>query len=92
MICLDATVPIPVLDPLRNVNEALLVLLRGFKTEDWRKPTVHPDRSVKDLTAHLLQGSLPRRDHGLKAGYPTGRKTTSTGSPTMTVPGSTTRM
>jgi uncharacterized protein (TIGR03083 family) len=57
---LDATVRIPVLEPLRRVNEALLDLVRGFTAEDWPRPTVHPDRNVKDLTAHLLQGSLNR--------------------------------
>ena len=60
MLHLDASVPIAVLEPLRRVNDALLALLRSFTAEDWRKPTVHPDRNVKDLTAHLLQGSLNR--------------------------------
>ena len=59
-IHLDATVRIPVLDPFRRVNGALLDLLRSFTDEDWHRPTVHPDRSVKDLVAHLLQGSLNR--------------------------------
>ena len=55
-----AAVRIAVLEPLRRVSEALLDLLRGFSAEDWQRPTVHRDRSVKDLTAHLLQGSLGR--------------------------------
>jgi uncharacterized protein (TIGR03083 family) len=59
-IQLDATVRIPVLDPLRRVNASLLELLRTFTCEDWEKPTVHPDRNVKDLTAHLLQTTLNR--------------------------------
>jgi len=57
---LDATVPIAVLEPLRAVNQSLLELLRGFSSDDWQKPTVHPTRDVKDLTAHLLHGSLRR--------------------------------
>ena len=57
---LDATAPVPVLEPLRAVNRALLELLDGFSAEDWSRPTAHADRSVKDLTAHLLQGSLFR--------------------------------
>lgn len=57
---LDASVRIPVLDPLRAVNEALLELLQSFTPQDWRRPTVHLDRDVKDLTAHLLQSSLSR--------------------------------
>src|SRR6266404_459693 len=59
-IHLDAAVRIPVLEPLRTVNDALLDLLRSFTAEDWQRPTVYPDRNVKDLTAHLLQGSLNR--------------------------------
>jgi uncharacterized protein (TIGR03083 family) len=59
-IRLDSTVPISVLEPLRIVNSALLDLLNDFTIEDWRKPTVHKDRDVKDLTAHLLHGSLRR--------------------------------
>ena len=57
---LDSNVRIPVLEPMRRVNAALLELLRGFDEEDWRRPTIHRDRTVKDLTAHLLQSSLGR--------------------------------
>ena len=57
---LDATAPIPVFEPFRAVNRALLELLASLATEDWEKPTVHRDRNVKDLTAHLLQSSLFR--------------------------------
>jgi len=57
---LDATAPIPVLEPLAAVNARLLELLDGFSTEDWSRPTVHGDRNVQELTAHLLQGSLFR--------------------------------
>jgi hypothetical protein len=57
---LDDSAPIPVLEPLRAVCGALLELLDGFAESDWQRPTVHRDRSVKDLTAHLLQGSLFR--------------------------------
>jgi uncharacterized protein (TIGR03083 family) len=65
---LDATVRIPVLEPLRHVNAALLTLLDGLAPEDWSRPTVHRDRDVKDLTAHLLHGSL-RRVSSLRDGY-----------------------
>lgn len=65
---LDATAPVPVLEPLRAVSSALLELLDGFSGEDWSRPTVHADRSVKDLTAHLLQGSLFRVS-SLRDGY-----------------------
>jgi uncharacterized protein (TIGR03083 family) len=65
---LDSTAPVPVLEPLRTVNAALLELLGGFSDEDWTRPTVHADRNVKDLTAHLLQGSLFRVS-ALRDGY-----------------------
>jgi Mycothiol maleylpyruvate isomerase N-terminal domain len=57
---LDPTVCIAVMDPLRIVNLRLLDLLASFSAEDWCKPTVHTDRDVKDLVAHLLHGSLRR--------------------------------
>lgn len=64
---LDADARISVLDPLRAVDAALLDLLRGFTEDDWRKPTVHRNRDVKDLTAHMLHGCLRSitgdRDH-----------------------------
>jgi hypothetical protein len=67
-IHLDAAVRIPVFEPLRRVNDALLNLLHSFTAEEWHRPTVHPDRNVKDLTAHLLQGSLGRVS-ALRDGY-----------------------
>lgn len=65
---LDASAPIAVLEPLRAVNQRLLELLDGFGEADWGRPTAFPDRSVKDLTAHLLQGSLSRVS-ALRDGY-----------------------
>ena len=65
---LDASAPIAVFEPFREVNRALLELLAGFSDEDWLRPTVHRDRNVKDLTAHLLQGSLWRVS-SLRDGY-----------------------
>lgn len=44
----------------REVNALLLELLEGFSEEDWRRPTVHATRDVKDLAAHLLHGNLRR--------------------------------
>ncbi|HEY2809664.1 MAG TPA: maleylpyruvate isomerase family mycothiol-dependent enzyme [Steroidobacteraceae bacterium] len=57
---LDASVRIAVFEPLRAVNTALLSLLDGFGADDWNRPTIHKDRSVKDLAAHLLHGSIRR--------------------------------
>lgn len=57
---LDSSIRIAVLEPLRTVNGALLELLGGFEPDDWSRPTIHPQRDVKDLTAHLLHGSIRR--------------------------------
>jgi hypothetical protein len=65
---LDSSVPIAVLEPLRRVNAALLDLLDGFDAKDWYRPTVHKDRDVKDLAAHLLHGSM-RRVSSLRDAY-----------------------
>ena len=76
---LDATVRIPVIDAFRVVNEALLELLGSFDAEDWHRATVHKDRSVKDLAAHLLHGSM-RRVTGMRDQYrpPAGKKFSTT--------------
>jgi hypothetical protein len=64
---LDADVALDTFEPLREVNSHLIRLLRGLGDDDWAKPTVHLDRNVKGLMAHLLHGSLRRvtshRDH-----------------------------
>ncbi len=57
---LDETVRIAVFDAWAEVNQHLLTLLRSLSPDDWRRPTVHPNRDVKDLAAHLLHGSLRR--------------------------------
>jgi len=43
-----------------DVNKSLLVLLKSLNKDEWNLPTVVPGRTVKDLTAHLLDGSLRR--------------------------------
>ena len=65
---LDHSVVIPVFDSFRRVNAALLELLDSLAPSDWDRPTVHPQRDVKDLAAHLLHGSL-RRVTGLRDRY-----------------------
>jgi uncharacterized protein (TIGR03083 family) len=45
---------------MREVNAALLSLLESLDADDWKKPTVHPTRDVRDIVAHLLDGSLKR--------------------------------
>lgn len=51
---------IETLDLLRETNEALVDLLESLTDAEWLRPTVHKDRSVKDLAAHLLDGSWRR--------------------------------
>jgi hypothetical protein len=65
---LNATIRIDVLEPLRRVNQALLELLDSFDANEWNRPTIHRDRNVKDLTAHLLHGSI-RRVSALRDAY-----------------------
>jgi uncharacterized protein (TIGR03083 family) len=62
---LDHGVVIPVLDSFERVNEALVDVLEGLSPSDWAQPTLHPQRDVKHLAAHLLHGSL-RRVTGLR--------------------------
>jgi len=52
------------------LNAELLVLLRGLEPEDWQRPTSAGEWRVRNVVAHLLDGSLRRlsisRDgHGL---------------------------
>src|SRR5687768_8986825 len=51
---------IETLDLLRETNEALVDLLESLSDAEWLRPTIHKDRSVKDLAAHLLAGSWRR--------------------------------
>jgi len=68
LVRLDSSVLISVQDPLRQVNTALLALLADLEDDEWSKPTCHSHRSVKDLVAHLLHGSL-RRISARRGGY-----------------------
>lgn len=52
--------PIETRHLFREINAALLDLCATFSPDDWAKPTIHADRNVKDLVAHLLDGSLRR--------------------------------
>lgn len=50
-----------------ELNKNLITLLKNLDEKDWLKSTVINNRTVKDLAAHLLDGSLRRlsmqRDH-----------------------------
>jgi uncharacterized protein (TIGR03083 family) len=49
-----------VVDELEEVTLACVDLLASLSPADWTRPTVHADRDVHDLVAHLLDGSLRR--------------------------------
>ncbi|HEX7182078.1 MAG TPA: maleylpyruvate isomerase family mycothiol-dependent enzyme [Thermoanaerobaculia bacterium] len=52
--------PIYVTDLFPKLDARLSELLRGLSDEDWRKPTVAPLWTVKDIAAHLLDTNLRR--------------------------------
>ncbi|MBX3219456.1 MAG: maleylpyruvate isomerase N-terminal domain-containing protein [Labilithrix sp.] len=43
-----------------DLNAGLVELLSSLSAEEWRRPTVHRDRDVKDLASHLLDTALRR--------------------------------
>jgi len=51
--------PIDATGLLREVDEQLIPLLRGLRPEDWQRPAVG-HWTVRDVVAHLLDGSLRR--------------------------------
>lgn len=52
--------PILVAHLLPEVEAHLLELLRALEPDDWRRPTLAPAWTVKDVTAHLLDTQLRR--------------------------------
>jgi len=64
---------IQVLHLFPRLNERLMELLRGLTAEQWQKPTVCKEWTVKDIAAHLLDTSLRRLSSGrdqFKAPFP----------------------
>lgn len=59
--------PIDTVDLFPELHSQLIHLLKGLSVEDWQRPTVWTPWSVKDVTAHLLDGYIRRlslqRDH-----------------------------
>lgn len=49
---------IPTLHLFPPLDEKLMELLRGLKSEDWSKPTLAKQWTVKDIASHLLDGNL----------------------------------
>ena len=52
--------PIIVVDLFPKLEQKLIELLNGLTPADWRKPTMCPQWTVKDIVAHLLDGNLRR--------------------------------
>lgn len=52
--------PIRTLHLFRDANSRLIELLRGLSEDDWRKPTLCSQWDVKDVAAHLYDGSIRR--------------------------------
>jgi len=67
------SIPIPTLHLFQPLDEKLIELLKSLSPEDWNKPTLAKQWTVKDIAAHLLDGnvrfiSMLRDKHfGLKA-------------------------
>jgi hypothetical protein len=59
----------------RELHGHLVALLRSLTPDDWHRPTVSSERTVKDIAAHLLDGSVRRlslmRDGFAPPGQPT---------------------
>jgi uncharacterized protein (TIGR03083 family) len=61
---LTPVAPVFLVDLLPGLHDRLMALLRGLNAEDWQRPTACPLWSVKDIAAHLLDGSLRRLSFG----------------------------
>src|SRR3712207_4217548 len=65
---MTATVPIHTADLFPELDAHLLALLRGLSPDDWHRPTVCSQWTVKDIASHLLDGTL-RRLSAQRDGY-----------------------
>ena len=59
-VALRPVAPIDVAGLFPEVGRELIALLRSLAPEDWRRPTVCPAWTVKDVAAHLLDTALRR--------------------------------
>jgi hypothetical protein len=60
--------PTLVADLFPEISRRLVELLRSLSPDEWHRPTVSSHRTVKDITSHLLDGSL-RRLSAQRDGY-----------------------
>ncbi len=56
--------PVFLVDLFPGLHLELVALLRGLKPSDWSRPTACALWSVKDITAHLLDGNVRRLSFG----------------------------
>lgn len=61
---LTPVAPVYLLDLFPGLHGQLMTLLRGLSPADWSRPTACALWSVKDVAAHLLDGSLRRLSLG----------------------------
>lgn len=57
---LEIPAPIDTRPLFRPVSRSLVILLRGFREEQWHAPTVAGSWVVRDVVAHLLDSTLRR--------------------------------
>lgn len=57
---IDQTIKIDTLELFKPLYESLFELLDSLDSEEWLQASPIPDRTVKDLLAHLLDGTLRR--------------------------------
>lgn len=55
---MEPLTPIDTADLFPGLHDELIALLRGLSPEDWERPTVAGTWRVRDVAAHLLDGSL----------------------------------
>ncbi len=51
-------IPIPTLHLFEPLDEHLISMLKSLRAEDWHKPTLAKQWTVKDVAAHLLDGNI----------------------------------
>lgn len=61
---LTRVAPVFLVDLFPGLHAELMTLLRGLDSRDWLRPTACALWSVKDIAAHLLDGSLRRLSFG----------------------------
>jgi uncharacterized protein (TIGR03083 family) len=61
---LTPVAPVYLLDLLPGLHTELMTLLRSLRPADWARPTACALWTVKDIVAHLLDGSLRRLSFG----------------------------